>query len=80
MNKGMYKLGGNDFFKGAVTAVFTGVVVTLYSLVTQADFNVFTADWGRILNDVMNVGFAAFLGYIGKNFLSDEEGKFAGIK
>lgn len=76
----MYKLGSSDFFKGAVTAVFTGVIVTLYGLVTQADFNIFTADWGNILNDVFNVGLAAFLGYIGKNFFTDEEGKFVGIK
>lgn len=74
----MFKLGSHDFFKGAITAVFTAVVVMLYGLVTQGDFNVFTADWGRIINDMFNVGMAAFLGYIGKNFLSDDEGKFLG--
>lgn len=80
MNKPMFKVGTHDFFKGAITAVFTGVIVTMYSLVTQADFNVFTADWGSILNDVFNVGLATFFGYVGKNLFSDEEGNFAGIK
>lgn len=74
----MYKLGAHDFFKGAVTAVFTAVVVMLYGLVTQGDFNLFTADWGRIVSDMFNVGIAAFLGYISKNFLSDNEGNFLG--
>ncbi len=74
----MFKLGSHDAFKGAVTAVFTAIVVMLYGLVTQGDFNIFTADWGRIVNDMFNVGIAAFLGYISKNFLSDSEGNFLG--
>lgn len=78
MNSHFLKLNLNDLVKGAVTAVFTAFVVTLYGVVSQSGFDVFTADWSAILSTALNAGVAALIGYLGKNWLSDSEGKVLG--
>ena len=75
----MYQLTNNDFVKGAITAVFAAIITTMYGVVAQSDFNVFQADWGMILSDVVQVSMTAFIAYIGKNFLTDENGKLGGV-
>jgi hypothetical protein len=76
----LYTLGKHDVVRGAITAVFAAIIMTLNGLVTQADFNVFNADWATIVNDVVKVSAAAFMGYLLNNFFSDKDGNFAGIK
>jgi hypothetical protein len=80
MNSRMFRVGQSDVFKGAVTAVIAGIITTLYGVVSQVGFDVFSADWGSIANDVIKISFSSFLAYLGKNFLSNEDGDFAGIK
>ena len=80
MNSPLYKIGSNDVWKGAVTAILAAVVTVLYGFVTQADFSIFSADWGAILNEAVKVSFAAFLAYIMKNFGSDYNGDFLGVR
>ena len=74
----LFKLNSNDFLKGAISAVIAGFVWGLLKLVGADGFDVFSADWPAILNSAVNAAVAAFVGYIGKNFLSDENGKVAG--
>lgn len=74
----MFKLHTNDFIRGLVTAVVAGLVISLGSAVQQTGFDVFTANWGELLGTALNAGFAAFVGYLGKNFLSDSKGAFLG--
>lgn len=76
----LFNLNGNDLFKGAVTAVLAAIITVLYGVVSQAGFNVFEADWGVILTNVIQGALTAFIAYIGKNVLSDEDGDFLGIK
>ena len=73
-----FKLNTNDFVKGAVTAVFAGVITVLYSLVSQPDFNVFDANWAVIVNDVIKVSMTTILAYLMKNFISSSDGKVLG--
>lgn len=80
MNSPFMKLGGNDVFKGAVTAVIAAVITVLYGVVAQAGFDVFQADWAAILNNVIQGALTAFIAYLGKNLLSDEDGDFMGMK
>lgn len=75
----MFKLGQSDLVKGAITAVIAAILTTLYGVVSQTGFDVFAADWGAIFNEVIQVSFSSFLAYLGKNFLTDEEGNFAGM-
>lgn len=78
MNSGMYKLNLKDFGKGAVSAVFAAVVVSLLGYFNQGDINPFTADWAYVGNLAISAAFSAFVGYVGKNFLSTSDGKFLG--
>ncbi len=74
----MYKLKMNDVWKGAVTAVFAGVVIAFAGVVGQPNFDLFTVDWNSILHTATNAAFAAFVAYLGKNFISDSNGKVFG--
>lgn len=74
----LYKLNTNDFVKGLVSAVIAALVLSLVTFVNQPDFNVFNADWGAIANSGVKAAIAAFVGYIGKNFVSDGDGKVFG--
>ena len=40
--------------------------------------DVFTADWGAILTTAVNAGVAAFVGYMAKNFVTDDGGQVFG--
>lgn len=80
MNSPLLKLGSHDIVKGAITAVLAAVITVLYGVVSQAGFNVFEADWGVILTNVMQGALTAFVAYLGKNLLSDENGDFMGMK
>lgn len=75
----MYKLGANDFVKGAVTAVFAAVLTTLYGVSTQGDFNVFTTDWSVVLNQVIQISITTMIAYLAKNLISDSQGNVAGL-
>ena len=78
MGSQLYRLGGNDLVKGAITALFAAIVVTLGSVVNQTGFDVFSVDWGSVANLVVKSALSAFIGYLGKNILTDEGGKFLG--
>jgi len=80
MNSPLLKLGSHDVVKGAITAVFAGAITVLYGVVSQSGFDVFNADWGAILSNVIQASFTAFLAYISKNFLTAEDGSFMGMK
>ena len=75
---GLYKLQLNDFVKGAVVAVFTGFVFSVFGFFNQPGFDLFAADWNAILGAAVNAGVAAFVGYLSKQFVTDENGKIAG--
>lgn len=75
----LYKLNQADFLKGAVSAVVAGVVWTIAGTFNQAGFDVFSTDWGMIISSAINAGVAAFVGYLGKQFMTDNEGKVMGV-
>jgi len=74
----LFSLNARDFIRGAVVAVLTAVVVTLGSAFTQAGFDFFNAEWQPIINDALKSGVGAFVGYLTKNFLSDDRGRVMG--
>lgn len=75
MNSPFFRLHTNDFIRGAITAVFAGVVTALYGAMSQTGFDIFSADWGLIINDVANVSTAAFVGYLFKNLSTNSNGQ-----
>lgn len=82
----MYSINIKDVAKGIIAAVFSAVAIailsSLYQLVQTPGFDVFAANWHVIISTdislAINVAIGAFTGYLGKNFFSDNQGKFAG--
>lgn len=64
--------------RGIVVAILTGAFLAIASIVGAHDFDVFTADWLAIGKTMVNGGFAAFVGYILKNFFTASNGKIVG--
>lgn len=71
----LFDLTKGDFVRSAVTTVFAAVIVALAGIVTQPNFDLFSADWAGILKSVLNVTVATFVADIGRRFMSDESGK-----
>jgi hypothetical protein len=61
-----------DFGKGLLLAVLTAVLGLVYTLLKDKGFDLTGAD----LQEILKVALIAFLGYITKNFLSNNEGQF----
>lgn len=74
----LYSLRGRDFINSALSAVAVAVVFSLNGVLQQAGFNVFSADWGLILGDALNVAIIAFIGVLAHTFTQDAKGKTFG--
>lgn len=78
MQSQLYRLTSNDLIKGVMTAIFAAVVVAVYGVVMTPGFDLFMTDWNGVLHLAINAAFGGLVGYLGKNFLSDEQGKVFG--
>jgi hypothetical protein len=78
MNSPLLKLNSGDFMRGAATAVFAAVVAALYGIVYQEGFDLFSADWLSIGKLITNAAIYSFMGYIGKNLMTADNGKIFG--
>lgn len=78
MKSKLFSLGKSDFAKGAVSALIAGFIFAVGSAVSQSGFSIFSADWAMILDTALTAGVASFVGYVGKNFLTDSEGTLLG--
>ena len=78
MNTDLFKLSTNDALKSAISAVFAAIVVAVGGIVTQPGFDVFTVDYHALLNLIINVSVATFIGDIARRFGSDRDGKLFG--
>lgn len=78
MNSALLRLNGRDVLKGGVSAVFAAVFIALYNVVSTPDFDLFSVDWVRVLKLATNAAVSAFIGYLGKNLLTDSQGLVLG--
>lgn len=78
MTSAIYALNSNDFVKSAINAVVVAVIIALGSVATQAGFDVFTADWGAIFHNIINVAIATFMADVSRRFVTDKDGKLFG--
>jgi len=74
----LYSLRGKDFINSALSAVAVAVVFSLNGVFQQAGFNLFSADWGAILGDALNVAIIAFVGVLSHQFVQDKNGRTLG--
>lgn len=69
----MFTLNSNDIVKGLITAVFSGVTMAVLGIIGSATFDLFTADWKKIAALAVAGGIAAGIGYLQKNFLTNND-------
>lgn len=74
----MFTLREGDMMRGLVTAAFTGAFVVVAGVVSQAGFDAFSADWIAIGKAAVNAGLASLVGYLMKNFFTDDSGRMFG--
>ena len=66
----LFNLNLRDVIKGLVMTVLAAVLASIYQAVT----NNASVDW----NQVLQIAFSTGLGYLIKNFFTDENGKLMG--
>ena len=71
---GFLKLNLKDVSKGLVVAVLVVVLGALQQALTSHGLDVALYDW----NAILDVAWKAAIAYLGKNLLSDSEGKVLG--
>ena len=79
MQSELFRLDLMDIVKGLIVSVFAAVITVLYGVTVQSGFDLFTADWTAILQDVVQVAVTTSIAYLAKNFLSNDEGAPLGI-
>lgn len=75
MNSTLFSLNLRDAFHGLVIAVGATVFAHLASVFSNPTFAFTSFDW----NELVKVAIASGIAYLGKKFLSDEEGKLGGV-
>jgi len=70
----MFTINSSDLVKGLSLAVITAVIGAIQQALTNYGFDFASYDWGTIGQIAVTAG----LGYIVKNYLSDENGKVFG--
>jgi len=79
MNNQLFTFKVKDVLDALVNALVAGIVIGLGGLVAKGGFDVFNADWNAILHIVINSALAAFIGSLGKDFLTTSKGNLAGL-
>ncbi len=75
----LFTLDIQDFIKGLVMAVLSVVIAFLYQLVIVSGFDIFTIDWATLGHNIANLSTITFITYLAKNFMTDKNGKVAGV-
>lgn len=70
----MFKLGYKDAIKGVIMSVLSSVLTALLGIIQQNGLELTSTE----LKTVATVAVTTFLGYLLKNFFTDENDKFVG--
>jgi len=70
----MFTINTSDIAKGVALAVITAVISSIQQMLTAHGFDFASYDWSLIGQVAVTAG----LGYVVKNYLSDENGKIFG--
>jgi hypothetical protein len=79
MQNGIFKLDWASVGEAVLTAVVFAILAAFVTLVGGGDFNIFTANWPLIGENMTNIGFAAGIVSLAKDILSTNNGSFLGI-
>jgi hypothetical protein len=75
MNSNLFRVDVKDFAKGAVVSVLASVFTLLGTALSDPSFDFASFDWAGL----GKLAFATLMGYVGKNFFSDQNGKLGGV-
>ena len=70
----IFKLNVRDFTMGMIVAAGSAVATYLLGALNSLDFSWSAIDW----NEIGRIALVAAIGYLVKNYLSDDKGKFLG--
>lgn len=73
-----FTLNLRDIARSILMAILAALVIALAGIAQTPGFDLFTADWGMIGHNMLNVGFTALIAYLAKNYFSDSSGKAFG--
>ena len=73
IKSGFLRLNSNDLIRGVITAVLSAVVLVLCQAISDGGFRSVS------LEQLLQVGTVAGLGYLIKNFFTTSDGKFGGV-
>lgn len=79
MKNGIFKLDWASIGDAIVMAILLAVITAIYGVVTTTGFNVFTAPWVTIGQNMVNVGFIAAVVSLAQNFFSTNSGSVLNI-
>ena len=75
----LFRVKMKDVGQAAINAILAAVVIGFYGLVSQeGGLDLFNTDWAVIVKQVINWSFAAFIGSVGKDFLTTSKGNLLG--
>ena len=74
MNSHLFRLNLNDILRGLIVAILAAVFTQLGAAFNAPGFDIAMFDW----TETFRIAVAAAIGYLGKNFLSDKEGRILG--
>ena len=75
MKSNLFALNLSDVGKAVLVAFLVAVIGGIQQALVGHGLDILNYNWGEILN----LGFISALGYLSKNFLSDNQGSFLGI-
>lgn len=81
------KLTQGDFIRGAVTAILAGLVLAvgtvIHGTIIAPGFDIFSVDWTSLFHTAIDAAIigaeGGFVGYIGKNLMTDENGNIPAL-
>lgn len=74
----MFKITLGDIPRAIAVAIGTGAVLSVISIVSVPDFDVFSADWIFIGKVLVNGAFSGGVAYIVKQLMTADNGKMFG--
>lgn len=76
----LFSVESSDWFRGLVTAAFSGGVMAFLALVGSTGFDLFTANWKNIISLTIAGAVSGGMGYISRKFSTTSEGKVLGMQ
>lgn len=75
---GLFTLDWKSIIRGLVVAIFTGIALPISEAVQTPGFNIATVNWNGVWVLALNGAIVGFVGYVVKNFISDNQGHVLG--